>query len=245
MIFGRSFFRDFFDCFLRAKFNVAQSTLYDYRGKDGTGTASNPASGSNAVSYTVRKLADGNCWMTDNLKLTLSTSHSYEVATFSGGTTTWTPNQDTSSTNPYNVAISQNTKANVNGGNWYYPWYAATAGQGTNTANPTINRSICPKGWRLPSSSEAVAPSFVLLNAAYATLTPTEIKTYPFSYAASAFYYSGNLYNTIDGIYWSSTAIETDNLSAYSLRFNANVVNPKSIYSLKSSGQTIRCAAIP
>ena len=136
--------------------HVAQATLYDYRGLDGTGTASNPVSdknSSNYVEYTVRKLADGNCWMAEDLKLTLTNNQAIRVGTFSGGETSWTPTGDGAG-NDYNEAINANTKSNisVNGKNeWYYPWYAATAGQGTQTSNPTISQSICPKGWKLPN----------------------------------------------------------------------------------------------
>ena len=228
--------------------------MYDYRGVDGTGTRANPASGSNAVSYTIRKLADGNCWMSENLKLTLSTSHSYEVATFSSGTTSWTPNQDTSSSNPYNVAISQNTKANVNGGNWYYPWYAATAGQGTNTANPTINRSICPKGWKLPDNSSN--PSFYnLITTAYKISAGTDtakvatIKATPLSFISVGHSGDNKIYHSpSNGYFWSATPNTSDDGKAYSLVFSSisGYLGPQDAGNgVKFYGYPVRCVAIP
>ena len=52
---------------------VPTRVLYDWRGKDGTGSITNKVapSSSNAQTYTIRKLADGNCWMTENLNLPL------------------------------------------------------------------------------------------------------------------------------------------------------------------------------
>ena len=86
--------------------------MYDYRGRDGTGTESSPATWSNMQSYVVRKLNDGNCWMAENLQLNLSTSHSYKVGTFDGGEADWTPTQTTSS-NAYDYAITPNYAENI------------------------------------------------------------------------------------------------------------------------------------
>ena len=55
-------------------FNVVQRTLYDIRDNN---------------SYTVRKLADGNCWMTENLRLEFDGSTTYDSTTtnLAAGTT--------------------------------------------------------------------------------------------------------------------------------------------------------------
>ncbi|MBQ3309321.1 fibrobacter succinogenes major paralogous domain-containing protein [Candidatus Saccharibacteria bacterium] len=251
MIFGRSFFRDFFDCFLRAKFNVAQSTLYDYRGIDGTGTASNPVSdknSSNYVEYTVRKLADGNCWMSENLKLTLTNNQPVLVGTFSGEETSWTPTGDGAG-DDYNEAINANTKADVNGGNWYYPWYAATAGQGTNTASPTISQSICPKGWKLPNGGANAAPSFASLitttyGIASSSAGSTTLQSAPLSFYYAGVYYFGSLNDTSYGYYWSASPYTRYNHLAYNLTFSSSYVYLQDNYN-KSYGFSVRCVAIP
>ncbi|MBQ3309769.1 hypothetical protein IJG78_03800 [Candidatus Saccharibacteria bacterium] len=218
--------------------------MYDYRGIDGTGTRANPASGSNAVSYTIRKLADGNCWMSENLKLTLSTSHAYEVATFSGGTTSWTPNSGSGEV--YDVAINGNTKANisVNGRNeWYYPWYAATAGQGTQSmASGEVTVSICPKGWRIPSSVGNLSYDN-LVTTIYSITTYSAIQSVPVSFVGSGVYQGGNLNVKTYGCYWASTAHDAS--SADFLYF----VSPNTIYTVnnydKRFGINMRCVAIP
>ncbi len=126
---------------------VPQTTLTDSR--DGS-------------SYVVRKLADGNCWMVQNLDLLLSTgttltSEKTDLGYGGSGRTSFTPEHDTQANT--GTAWAQNgsdgarsyengTKYLINGttvsstmgangqrehmGN-YYNWYAATAGQGTSS----------------------------------------------------------------------------------------------------------------
>lgn len=149
--------------------------------------------------YWVAKLADGKCWMTQNLDLDLSTSKALTSAD-SDVASSWTPGfttatQATSSTvNPssqvetrswslgnYRITnpttssdcgypkndLSQcteqftpyTTPTTVNGdelahyivGN-HYQWNAATAGTGGSITEGQATSSICPKGWRLPTS---------------------------------------------------------------------------------------------
>ncbi|MBQ3309374.1 fibrobacter succinogenes major paralogous domain-containing protein [Candidatus Saccharibacteria bacterium] len=220
---------------------VPETTLIDYRGTDGTGTASSPATGSNIRSYTVRKLADGNCWMAENLKLTLTNNQPVLVGTFSGGETSWTPTGDSAGNN-----FNANTKSNisVDGRNeWYYPWYAATAGQGTNTASPTISQSICPKGWKLPDSGGSITPSFQSIINEYSATAATTLEAFPLEYVASGRYGAGNLTNQSAGYYWSSNPYTSDSNYAYNLLFSGST-GPQN-YSIKYYGLSVRCVAIP
>ena len=185
--------------------------------------------------------------MSENLKLTLSTSHAYEVATFSGGTASWTPNGDASG-NDYNEAINANTKVNANGGNWYYPWYAATAGQGTNTASPTISQSICPKSWKLPNGGTNAAPSFQSLATAYSigdnSAGSTKLQSVPLSFYYTGYYSSGQIYDNSYGYKWSANPNTNDNIRAYSLSFRSDNVYSQH-YIAKFYGIPVRCVAIP
>ena len=195
-------------------------------------------------------MADGNCWMSDNLKLDLVADTAVDVAPFSGADTiSWTPNSDTTSSsgNAYNVAINANYKANVNGGNWYYPWYAATAGQGTNTASPTINRSICPKGWRLPDGDTSNKSFYNLITTAY-SLPSSEagiasLKAVPLSFVAAGAYSSGVLLSSSYGYYWSATPKTSNANNAYHSYFNTSGINLEG-NSSKSSGFSVRCVSI-
>ncbi|MBQ3309151.1 hypothetical protein IJG78_00550, partial [Candidatus Saccharibacteria bacterium] len=208
---------------------VPQRTLYDYRGIDGTGTASSPATGSNQVSYVIRKLADGNCWMSENLKLTLSTSHSYEVATFSGGTTSWTP---TSCSTNGTCAMNGNTVYTGSGSSrkCWYSWYAATAeSETTLQSGEDAPNSICPKGWRLPANySINTTKSYGALTNAYFgyatnmenTSDYAELESIPLSFSQQGWYDRGGPGATdTRGFYWSSTVNEPIN-TAYILLYS-------------------------
>ncbi len=128
--------------------------------------------------YTVYKLEDGNCWMTENLKLTSQsltdwkathpdddnnlklTSKYSNVASNSTYTlpTTFTSASSWTSTNSsFNATLAS---ANANYG-VYYSWFAATAGTSTTTTAKYTEApsSICPKGWRLPSGGIGDAAS--------------------------------------------------------------------------------------
>ena len=141
--------------------------------------------------YWVTKLADNNCWMTQNLDLDLSKSKALTSAD-SDVTTSWTPANDTqtgdkpSFTTTANIVQSWdpaqggmptyctdgkcNTTTTTTSnehyaqGN-YYSYAAATAGTAP-SASGTAGGSICPKGWKLPlaeSSNNTVSGSFYYL----------------------------------------------------------------------------------
>ena len=82
--------------------------------------------------YVVRKLADGNCWMVQNLDLDLSTSVAFNSSTsdLSPGRT-WTPQNNTQTTNGTIWAENGGDVArSMNPGNIYFP-----GGVGTGTAD--------------------------------------------------------------------------------------------------------------
>ena len=233
---------------------VPEGTLIDYRGRDGTGTAENPVNdptSSNYQTYKVRKLYDGNCWMAENLQLNLSTSHSYKVGTFAGGEADWTPNQTTSS-NAYNYAITPNYKENIavtdyrsiSHNNWYYTWYAATAGQGTSDSNPSITQSICPKGWRLPLGTTANKSFYYLITTKYGQSTGNAINNDPLNFYPAGLYYSGSQYDTSYGYYWSASPYTSTSSDAYYLYFHSGSVYPQNYYINKYYGFSVRCVSL-
>ena len=237
---------------------VPETTLIDYRGINGTGKASRPATGTNQVSYKVRKLADGNCWMTQNLKLTLSTSATLEVGTFTGGTASWKPNSTTTA-DAYGYAITPNTKADLsvntdidakNGGNaWYYPWYAATAGQGTQTTYPTITQSICPKGWRLPLGTQANKSFYYLITTKYGLTSSsagsTSLQSFPLEFTLSGRVNSGSQYSAGSyGHYWSASPYTSYDDDAFFLFFSSSSIEPRNSLGNKYFGRSVRCVSV-
>lgn len=132
--------------------------------------------------YLVSKLADGNCWMSQDLELDLSANTPVVISNNDGTTSTATPNLSTQTSlgtawdeaeNSWRSYKTQSDELYYRDGyiksstptydsifyNWektgnYYNWYAATAGAG-NVAlvDGDVTTSICPKGWRLPAAS--------------------------------------------------------------------------------------------
>ncbi|MBQ6320946.1 hypothetical protein IJI17_01845 [Candidatus Saccharibacteria bacterium] len=129
--------------------------------------------------YLVRHLADGNCWMAENLDLDLDTVETL-TSNDSDVTQDWTPDLVTitssfvDATTPrfYDSGLDYvvgNSTTALTDASWnvehasqyvgnYYNWYAATAGSGTSEmSDMAAPNSICPKGWGLPGW-ESVKP---------------------------------------------------------------------------------------
>ena len=183
--------------------------------------------------YTIRKLADGNCWMTQNLKLINKTISSSDSNLPSGST--WTvPASSTSGFSSYNT---NNAYLDSTYGG-YYSFYTATAGWGTDGATSgSSTKDICPKGWRLPTGGSS-----------------GEFQTLYNNYNSSAlmqgvpgFVLSGRVYNGFvrlqgtAGFYWSST-VDTAN-SAYALYLDRSDALPVDFSDDKGRGFPVRCVA--
>lgn len=107
-------------------------------------------------SYTVRKLADGNCWMSGYLAYDLKSGD------------TFTPD-DTDVQNDWTAAgagvtivgnVTSGAWPNDNGLRYYgqsqakgnlYNWPAATLGSGIGLGSGDASESICPANWRIPT----------------------------------------------------------------------------------------------
>ena len=116
--------------------------------------------------YTVAKLKDGKCWMTQNLRLKLSTDTALTPST-SDVSSSWTPTRSTDTASCQNgVAWNQDSESYktirscyqsesaYSTNDIYYTHTAATAGTTANMDNngDEATGSICPKGWRLPKT---------------------------------------------------------------------------------------------
>lgn len=152
----------------------------------------------------------------------------------------------------------------------YYQWNAAAAGTGGTNINQDAVSSICPKGWRLPSTATDAS---TLTQGTYAFLLQ--------QYGLASAYNSGSLtgtsnanqnaYNIVlsplffvrggvleisweqprerwlfnagrDGFYWSARALSYTT-NAYSLDFDGSALYPsgKYNYSTRNSGKSLRC----
>ena len=182
--------------------------------------------------YTVSKLADGRCWMTQNLRIINKTLTPADSDVTSNYTI------PTSSINGFSSSDTSNAYIDSDGG--FYTWYTATAGTGTtaltvNGQNTTA--SICPKGWRLPTSGDN--GEFKILDSNYSS--SSALRSNPVNLTLS-----GNVAISSRGgqgsygEYWSSTVYSSG--GAYDLSLNAWNAGFASYYD-KTNGFSVRCIA--
>lgn len=252
--------------------------------------------------YWVAKLADGNCWMTQNLALDLSTSVTLTSAdtnlpngvTFTPGyntekdttsstsnyaeTRSWSyhdgmlvlnsPNSgkydgstsdtmpmsyvtDVSNMSPTYVATGTGTAldpideennaydAHYLLGN-YYMFNAATAGTWAATdGNENAPGSICPKGWRLPTSTSSGEFQALMTTYGMTDSTINALSERPLYFVRGGSVNTGDIVNVgNNGYYWSSTS--TSETAAYYLRFSSGHLRPSN-YHNQYYGRSVRC----
>lgn len=188
-------------------------------------------------SYRVRKLADGNCWMTENLRLK---------------TATLTPEDSDVSSN-YNLSQYSTYNNNTSYGS-YYTWAVATAG--SPIVGGEAQGSICPKGWRLPIRKNGVPAentadkSFERLMWVYGVGKDGATIGYDLEKTPLDFVYNGHLnpnsnqfaVQGTNGSYWSSTektSTEAGALYYYNNSDYSYITNSNSY--LKNGRLTVRC----
>ena len=190
------------------------------------------------------KLADDNCWMTQNLDLDLSTSKTLTPAN-TNIPRNWTPGTSTTTGSSFSAYDTDTGKSHDPGNVYYentsgtdqhyhvgnyYQWSAATAGY-TDTSQST--QSICPKGWTLPSRSQ------------FQTLIDNGLSGSNFMNAPYYLLRGGYLYDSsLDGagsagFYWSSTPYGSS--SAYVLGFDSGGVDAYG--ARRYGGRSVRCVA--
>lgn len=152
--------------------------------------------------YTVRYI-NGNCWMTQNLRIAGGTTL---TSTYSNVSSSYTiPTTDLTSGDSYTDGRIHNS-GNTTTGYWYN-YCAASAG--TNCQSSTkydTTYDICPKGWRLPTYNE------------FRGITGISSYISAFSPIYGGYYFNGSLNNSSTyGRWWSSTA--SDSYGQYSLSY--------------------------
>lgn len=171
--------------------------------------------------YTVRYI-NGACWMTQNLRIAQGTTLTPSDSNVTENYTI--PHDDLTLGNSYTEARSH-AGDDIDTGYWYN-FCAASAG--TNCQNSTqydTTYDICPKGWRLPTSSE------------FDTINGDSFGS-AFSPVAGGYYYNGSLVNTGPyGFWWSSTAY--DSIYQYYLGLSLGFLSTGS--NRKYDGYYVRC----
>ncbi len=192
--------------------------------------------------YTVAKLDDDKCWMTQNLRIVNKQISSADSNLAEGATYTIraSSSSDTTFAGQNDVYYGNSTVSGA-----YYGWGTATA------STLGSSYSICPKGWKLPSISEyesmmkAAKINFQdCKNGCTGSTSASDSakirgKPYNFPYAGNVG--NGSLDNVgSNGYYWSSTAYSSDR--AYYLSFNSSSVGTYN-YCGHYYGFPIRCIA--
>jgi len=221
-------------------------TLYDPRGS--------------GQEYTVGKLADGHCWMLDNLRLgsssaglTLTSSDTQVTSDFNLPQLATSGTMNANSPQVYGPLAADTGSGATNYG-YLYNWPAATAGE-TQTSAPagsaSVTHSICPAGWRLPTGN--VSGDFAILNAKMNDAGASG----PSSNSGAGFYdnwlYAGAFRGVYSGAWWgnysaqgansylwSRTPYESHAGSAYYAFFNASFIDPD-IANSRGYALSIRC----
>ena len=231
-----------------------QTTLVDTR------------SGTALTSYTVRKLPDGKCWMTRNLRYapTTATTLSSDSSDILSSNTWQMPPLGTYTTASDGDEVYEGSQGATYDAT-YYTWHTATAGTGTTSVTSgNTSQSICPKNWRLPTGGNGNGTTEVTVAGDASNLINGDYKqldigfggtgannqsgasharwgnnTYGFNASRSGYFY-GNAGATGSGLWWSSSAHSSG--VAYNFYFTDTIISPQSGQGT-SQAFTLRCLA--
>ena len=186
--------------------------------------------------YTVKKLPDGRCWMTDSLR-TINMTLNSTTSDLPDGETFTIPASDVTSISSMNGdglgAYYDSTYGS------YYNFPTATAGFGTYDVLSKADspKSICPKGWRLPTGGPTGEFKDMYNSGGYSYTT---IQGVP-GFTLSGTVYEGALDGQGEyGRFWSSTVEK--NWTSYNFYVGDNSVNAESSYG-KYNGYQVHCIA--
>lgn len=131
----------------------------------------------------------------------------------------------------------------------YYQFNAATAGTGGTYTNRDTASSICPQGWRLPTSNSTVNKySFGKLTTAYGYTSSNTGTTNENMRSAPLYFPRSGYYNNVitdlktNVLYWSGRAYSNTSRS-FALYFYSKNISP-SVNRVRSVSLNVRCVAI-
>ena len=207
------------------------------------GAAKNLRDTRDGSEYSIRKHEDGNCWMTQNLRIVNKTITPAD----SDVTTNYTiPASSLSGFSSSNYYANQVYYANNTTNGAYYSWTAATAGTGTSSVTSgDAPSSVCPKGWKLPpNSGKGSYTNFTsAAGIANSSAGSNKIRSAPYNFPYAGYVGFGSLNNVgSNGYYWSRTVLSGSSQHAYYLNFNSSYVLPATD-DYRYNGFPIRCVA--
>ncbi|MDR1032931.1 MAG: hypothetical protein LBL84_02875 [Candidatus Nomurabacteria bacterium] len=227
----------------------------------------------NGQSYQVAKLADNNCWMLNNLKITPQDVASAAASLSSPGinnsalavAASDVPSEDTPKW--YDPGGSTNN-ADPTFYGYLYNWCAATGGTAANCTESNVQPAdaatdICPAGWRLPKGGQAddANNEFSQLSAKMAGFSDSQDATYlsdPTAYQDNWLHdgpfkgvFSGGWFNFFgdldaqgtDALLWSASAYPGYPYLAHYVTFNGSEISVDDYNGLRDYGMAVRCVA--
>ncbi|MBO7657047.1 hypothetical protein J6S55_00125 [Candidatus Saccharibacteria bacterium] len=217
-------------CVLNAKPQTMTSIAYTYMQDITSDKISSYQNGSTAIlkdkrdnqEYSVAKIG-GRLWMTTNLNIAGGTTLKPVTSNVTSNYTL--PASSTSGFSDDTTAYVYNSNnSNCNNGDpcySYYSFYAAVVGTMGNSETGDASQDICPKGWKIPTSTE-----YGSLKDMY--YTAEKIAAEPFNATYAGRYTSSGYSNNTSGQYFSS--------SKWSSGSGTNSVG---VLSFNSSGNTV------
>lgn len=198
--------------------------------------------------YGVSKLADGNCWMVQNLALdggrTLYPSDSNVTANRVLPSTANLPFGSTVES-VYNDPQIYTGHANTTDeyGNKYgnlYNWNAATATVGLEMTYGTVKESVCAKGWLLSDKTGSKSYDTLIASQGITQDSAPTLQMAPTRFPMSNQYVSG--YGLGYGRYWTNTTNESQQYAyhAYEFAFTPTGFDTTDLRS-KLRGYAVRC----
>lgn len=204
--------------------------------------------------YTIAKLPDGNCWMTENLHLvgqknlnaadgkTLTSADTDISANYSlpATQTGEKPNFNKSSYTQAESYYQDNNKLAKHG--VYYTYAAATAG--TAPSSGSASNSICPRGWKLPAQTGTTSYATLMSSASISTNASSTKRLYaaPYNLTTSGTV-EGTTYSEGYTDLWIGAAQNTQ--YGYNIRTNTDGTLMTSDTSARYRGLPMRCVADP
>ena len=240
---------------------VPKVTTLDMQNLDPTVCTTDPTlvtDSRDGQTYAIARLADGNCWMLQNLKLGAKTeSLTLNAVTSDVQSSGFILNGKLldgrfTPTKVGDIDWQNNSSQYYCANNYgcYYNWYTATAGAGsTSVSSGNVEHSICPAGWTLPTGGSG--GQFEALANAYSSSATNMLVANPTTTTenVNGQYTPGLLlggtYNTAgaavigsNGHYWSRTAYSAQ--GTYLLNFDTSDIYPAD-WRNKYLGVSIRC----
>lgn len=217
--------------------------------------------------YKIIKASDGNCWMTENLALELSTDKTFtkDDTDLTAARDRWSPENNTQNDSGVSWAVDSvsadeyefnnsrsykipNTVNNNEDGKYgiLYNWHAATAGYKFSSGSiwigqPSADSSICPKGWMLPSGGmdKSIGGTFARLKKYYSN---RELIDYDIKIGLSGLYNQDGQYieSGQNGYYWTMSFNNQFDFESLNLKISRNYFN-SNLSTVRNYGMAIRC----